>query len=257
MDTIDQDMGRAIQNSTRALARSSPHHRRIGPFTVRYNPDWDIPPANYAIPDPDAAPSAADIEALITLFRELGRVPRLEFLPSTAPGAEEALLAAGFTVSNRAPLLACTPDGLRAPEPATGITVIEPSTDAEYAAAAGVQHLAYGGTGEPSAGSVRWLKEASGGGGVTALATADDGTPVGAGGCSVPTDGLSELAGLGVAAAFRRRGIGAAVSAFLTATAFGRGIGTVWLEPGDAAVERIYAGIGYHRVAEKADFILD
>lgn len=36
-----------------------------------------------------------------------------------------------------------------------------------------------------------------------------DGAPVGAGGCSVPVDGLTELAGLAVADAFRRRGIGA------------------------------------------------
>ena len=36
----------------------SPDHRRVGPFVVRYNPDWSIPPANYAIPDQGADPDA-------------------------------------------------------------------------------------------------------------------------------------------------------------------------------------------------------
>ncbi|MGW7362553.1 GNAT family N-acetyltransferase [Streptomyces sp. NPDC054841] len=252
MESIAHD----IQNSSRTLTLRSPHHRRVGPFTVRYNPDWEIPPANYAIPDAGAAASAADVEAMVALFRELDRVPRLEFLPSTAPGTESALLAAGFTVTNRAPLLACAPGDLRPPKPVDGITVTEPSAPAEYVAAAGVQHLAYGGTGEPVEGEIRWLREASERGGVAALATAPDGTPVASGGCSAPVDGLSELGGLAVAAPFRRRGIGAVVSAFLTTAAFSRGIRTVWLEPGDADIERIYAGIGYRRVAEKADFTL-
>ncbi|MGW1093662.1 GNAT family N-acetyltransferase, partial [Streptomyces sp. NPDC002596] len=81
--------------------------------------------------------------------------------------------------------------------------------------------------------------------------------PVGAGGCSVPVRGLTELAGLAVADAFRRRGIGAALSAHPTAAAFARGCRVVWLEPADAAVERIYAGIGYRRVGEKLNISID
>lgn len=169
---------------------------------------------------------------------------------------EPALLAAGFTVENRAPLLACSADALREPEPVAGLEMGEPATDAEFDAAALVQHLGYGGTGEPEAGTVAWLRTAATGGGVAALATLD-GVPAGAGGCSVPVDGLSELAGLAVGAAFRRRGIGAALSAHLTATAFARGCAVVWLEPGDADVERIYAGIGYVRIGEKLNISLD
>ncbi|MEU4494489.1 GNAT family N-acetyltransferase [Streptomyces sp. NPDC023998] len=254
---MDLDVHNDLQSSVRALTLRSPDHRRVGPFVVRYHPDWSIPPANYAIPDEGATPTREDIDALVETFRELDRVPRLEFLPACAPEVEPALLAAGFTVENRAPLLAVVPGGLLEPKPLDGITIVEPSDDAEYHAAAGVQHLAYGQTGGPTEGEITWLRTAQEGGGVAALAVDDkDGTPVAAGGCSVPVDGLTELCGLAVASSHRRRGIGAALSAYLTTAAFDRGCRVVWLEPGDVDIERIYAGIGYRRVGEKADMSL-
>ncbi|MFF0285277.1 GNAT family N-acetyltransferase [Streptomyces sp. NPDC005262] len=245
-----------VQSHARTLALRSPDHLRIGPFTVRHNPGWQLKYANYAIPDQGAEPTAADVQALIAAFRERDRMPRLEYLPGGAPAVEPALLAAGFTVENRAPILACTPGDLLPPKPVDTLVIAEPATDAEFDAAARVQHHGYGGTGEPEGGEAAWLRDAAAGGGVAALATVD-GVPAGAGGCSVPVDGLTELAGLAVADAFRRRGIGAALSAHLTATAFARGCRVVWLEPGDADVERIYAGIGYRRIGEKLNISLD
>lgn len=120
--------------------------------------------------------------------------------------------------------MACAPDELRIPKPVRSLTIAEPATDAEFDAAALVQHHGYGGTGEPEGGMADWLRTAARDGGVAALATVD-GVPAGAGGCSVPVDGLTELAGLAVADAYRRRGIGAALSAHLTATAFGAAAG--------------------------------
>ncbi|WP_405999051.1 GNAT family N-acetyltransferase [Streptomyces sp. NBC_00829] len=246
-----------VQNYVRSLTLRSPDHVRVGPFTIRYNPDWAIPPANYAIPDQGAEPTAAEVAALIAVFRERERTPRLEFLPSCAPEVEPALADAGFTVDRRAPLLACAPGSLVEPPPAAGITLGEPHDLAGYTAAAGVQHLAYGESGEPTEGEIDWLRQARAGGGVAGIATDDtDGGAVGAGGCSIPVDGLSELCGLAVAASHRRRGIGAALSSYLTARAFERGCRMVWLEPGDADVERIYAGIGYRRIAVKTDMSL-
>ncbi|MFE6663147.1 GNAT family N-acetyltransferase [Streptomyces sp. NPDC057697] len=245
-----------VQTHARTLAQRSPDHLRVGPFTVRYNPGWSLKYANYAIPDQGAEPTAEEVDALVAAFRAHDRLPRLEFLPGTAPAVEPALLAAGFTVENRAPIMACAPGGLVPPKQVDGLTIAEPATDEELAAAALVQHHGYGGTGEPEAGVADWLRTAARDGGVAALATVD-GAPAGAGGCSVPVDGLTELAGLAVADGFRRRGIGAALSAHLTATAFARGCRVVWLEPGDADVERIYAAIGFRRVGEKLNISLE
>ncbi|MEU9562370.1 GNAT family N-acetyltransferase [Streptomyces sp. NPDC048161] len=245
-----------VQTHARTLTLRSPDHVRVGSFVIRYNPNWSLKYANYAIPDQGAEPTPGELDELIAAFRELDRTPRLEYLPGWAPAVEAALLAAGFTEENRAPILACAPGGLLTPKPVDGLVTAEPVTDAEFAAAALVQHLGYGGSGEPEDGTAEWLRNAAAGGGVAALATVD-GTPAGAGGCSVPVDGLTELAGLAVAEEFRRRGIGAALSAHLTATAFERGCRVVWLEPGDADVERIYVSIGYRRVGEKLNISLE
>ncbi|MEU8705205.1 GNAT family N-acetyltransferase [Streptomyces sp. NPDC048565] len=248
-------MDTAIQNYARTLALRSPDHYRSGPFTVRHNPDWELKFANYAIPDRGAEPTTQDIADLVTAFREHDRLPRLEFLPAWAPAVEPALLAAGFTVEDRAPVMACTADGLLTPKPVDGLRIAEPVTDTEFTDAAAVQHTGFGSDGGPDDGEIAWLRTAAAGGGVAALATVD-GRPAGAGGCSAPADGIGELAGLAVAAPFRRRGVGAALSAWLTRTAFERGYRTVWLEPGGPDVERIYASIGYRRAGEKLNISL-
>ncbi|MEU0302821.1 GNAT family N-acetyltransferase [Streptomyces sp. NPDC006175] len=249
-------MDTAIQNYARTLALSSPDHYRVGPFTVRHNPGWELKYANYAIPDQGAEPTAQDVADLVTAFREHDRLPRLEFLPAWAPAVEPALLAAGFTVENRAPVMACAAGDLLTPKPVDGLRIAEPVTDAEFTSAAAVQHTGFGGVGGPDDGEIAWLRRATESGGVSGLATVD-GRPAGAGGCSAPADGIGELAGLAVADAFRRRGVGAALSAWLTRTAFERGFLTVWLEPGGPDVERIYAGVGYRRTGEKLNISLD
>jgi predicted GNAT family acetyltransferase len=58
-------------------------------------------------------------------------------------------------------------------------------------------------------------------------------------------EGVAELAGLGVLEGFRRRGIGAAVTAELTRRALASGTRLVWLTPGDEGAERIYARAGF------------
>ncbi|WP_433402184.1 GNAT family N-acetyltransferase [Streptomyces sp. CA-146814] len=249
-------MANAVQEYARTLTLRSPGHYRVGPFTVRYNPGWELKYANYAIPDRDAEPTADDVAALVDAFREQERLPRLEFLPSWAPAVEPALLAAGFTVENRAPLLVCAREDLRTPKPVDGLRIAVPATETEFTDTARVQHHGFGGTGEPEPGTITWLRSAAAGDGVAALAVLD-GATAGAGGCSVPVDGLSELVGLAVAAPFRRRGVGAALSAWLTERALDQGCRAVWLEPGDADVERIYAGIGYRRIGEKVNISLD
>ena len=248
-----------IQNHARTRALRSGHHLRSGPFVLRHDPDWASPFANYAIPDDRAAPTPAEVSALISTFRGLDRLPRLEYLPSRAPRVEPALLAAGFTAENRAAVMACSAETLIRAEAVADILITEPTDDAGLLATATVQHAGYGEPGEPGPGEVAWLRGTVEGGGVVALATtAGVGgvTAVAAGACTPLVDGLSELAGVAVAADFRRRGIGAMLSAQLTATALDRGCRTVWLEPGEPGIGRIYARIGYRTVGEKLNISL-
>ena len=240
-----------IQDNARSRALRWQGHVRVGPFVLRLDENWSSPFVNYAIPDPAAEPTAAEIAQLITTFEQHKRRPRLEYLPACAPALEQTLLAAGFLVENRAPVMCAEPSDLRPAPPISGLTIRRPSEDADLIAAATVQHQAYGEPGVVGSGEVDWLRDTAAAGGLVLLAAVEDGSAAAAGACSPPLEGISELAGLGVLEQYRRRGIGAAVASRLTADGFELGYRTLWLEPGDEDVQRMYARLGYRVIGEK------
>ncbi len=244
-----------VQHHARTLALRVPAQVRVGPFVCRFNPSWSSPFANYAIPDDHAEPTPDDIQALIATFRRQDRKPRLEYLPACAPAVEKALLGAGFEVEDRPPVMACRPHNLAAPEPVPGLEFREPRSDDDLDELGAIQHQAFGEPGEPEPGAGAWARRVYENGGILLLALYR-GEPAGGGSCSAPVDGMTELGGVAVAARFRRRGIGAAVSAQLTARAHARGYRLVWLEPADENVQRIYASIGFRPVGEKLNISL-
>ena len=81
---------------------------------------------------------------------------------------------------------------------------------------------------------------------VLAAAFGPDG-PVAAGSCQTVGD-VAEITGVGVLPAYRRLGLGAAVTAALAADALDRGITTVFLSATDSAVARVYQRIGFRLV---------
>jgi ribosomal protein S18 acetylase RimI-like enzyme len=244
-----------VQRYARTNAEHSADRRRVGPFLIRFHPRSPLRFLNYAIPDDGAVPSAANVAALVAAFRERDRLPRLEYLPSRAPLVERALAAAGFTVENRAPFMACAAGDVLAPPPLDGVKLTEPADDGELLAGLTVQNAAFGNE-PPTPGDVAGLRYAIEGGGVAVNATTSDGRVVGAGQCTVPIAGITEVVGVAVDPAYRRRGIGGAITAHLTATAYERGARTVFLEPAGPAEERIYARAGFRRVGEKLNISL-
>jgi predicted GNAT family acetyltransferase len=84
--------------------------------------------------------------------------------------------------------------------------------------------------------------------GHTVMAVAElDGHPASVGSHN-PVGDATEIVGVGTLPAFRRRGIGAAVTSILVEDAFGRGISVVLLSAGDDAVARVYARLGFRVV---------
>jgi len=71
--------------------------------------------------------------------------------------------------------------------------------------------------------------------------------PVG-GGAHNPRGDISEVVGVGVLPAYRRRGLAAAVTATLAGDARSRGCLTVFCSAGSEDVARVYEGIGFRRV---------
>jgi len=106
---MNTTMSALIADHMRAAASRRPGDR-TGPFIVGIDSHSDDPMRNFAVPDSGACPAPAEVEALIAFFRERQRIPRLEYVEDDAPDVERALLAAGFAVERRTPVMISTPD---------------------------------------------------------------------------------------------------------------------------------------------------
>jgi hypothetical protein len=161
------ELARRIQASIRADACRSRDVERIGPFIATFTPDDPNPFLNYAIPEQDARPAPADVDALVAAYRTRGRTPRLEYVPALAPAVEAALLAAGFGAESRLPLMVA---GSVRELAVDGIELVEAASDDDYRAVAAVQWEAYEEQGEAPQRVADGLRRSSDAGGVVLLA---------------------------------------------------------------------------------------
>ena len=98
----------------------------------------------------------------------------------------------------------------------------------------------------PSAADAARLRATIASGGIVVAARElATGTIVGAGVCTPPADEVTELAGIGVQAAYRRRGIARALTARLAQEAFAAGVTTAFLTPGHDGAGRVYERAGF------------
>jgi ribosomal protein S18 acetylase RimI-like enzyme len=246
MNSERTELNRRIQNYLRATIERSENHQRIGSFLAGFDAGTDNLYRNYAVPDAGARPSMSDIEALNAAFLERSRRPRLEYITDTAPDVESALLANGFEIEKRYPILICTPVMLSSPE-VKGINIGLASNDQDIIDAANVGAEAYDDDVYPDP-----LRRLVAQGGVLAIARdPKSGLAVGAGMATPAHEGVSEVAGIGVRVAYRRRGIAGALTACATREAFAREIELAWLTPGSDDAERIYARAGFVRASEQ------
>ena len=131
------------------------------------------------------------------------------------------------------------------PTPA-GIELVVPESDDEIRDMMAVQFTAFGDEPVITAETVATTRGRLRDGGFAVLAR-DAGTGVAAGGgvAEAVVDGTTEVAGIGVLADFRRRGIGAALTAFLTTAVHSAGAHTVFLTPAGVPEQRIYSRVGF------------
>jgi ribosomal protein S18 acetylase RimI-like enzyme len=245
------DPARRISAYQLALALKSPLTRRVGPFYARFDPGNPNPFGNYAIPEPGAVPSAADVAALVRAYAERERKPRLEYIAASAPAVEPALLSAGFVTEDRPALMAC-PQGAERPFLAPqGMILVWPSSDNDLLAVMAVQREAFGDATPTAPGDLAIMRAAIERGSIVVLAREEStGEAAGAGVCTLIESGVTEIAGIGVRPSFRRRGIASAVTARLTADAFNQGATLAWLTPGDEDAQRIYSRAGFQPIEE-------
>ena len=116
----------------------------LAPFLATFSRHSENPFLNYAIPDEGATPTATEVASLITAYRRRNRLPRLEYLPGLSPALESILLAAGFAVEHRFPLMVCVPGTERAVPTPLGIDVLVTVSDDEILDALTIQNDVFG-----------------------------------------------------------------------------------------------------------------
>ncbi len=245
------DLAQRISAYQIALALNSPSTRRVGPFYARFDPRNPNPFGNYAIPEPGATPSTADVATLVRAYRKQERKPRLEYIAASAPAVERALLIAGFVPENRPALMACMRGAARHLLPPEGIILMRPSSDGDILAVSAVQREAFGEASPAGPADVDSMRAHIQRGAIVVLASeGSTGEAAGAGECTPLEGGVTEIVGIGVRQRFRRRGIASAVTARLAMDSFDRGATLAWLTPGDEDAQRIYTRAGFQPIAE-------
>jgi GNAT superfamily N-acetyltransferase len=251
-------LDRRLQEYVRRVAVKGRDVERVGPFTATFDPRSANRYLSYAFPDANATPTVEDVEALIAAYRRRDRVPRLEFLPAVAPEVAAALTRGGFTVEGELAVMTCgAPDVVALPAP-DGIVIETPVTDDDMRGMRLAQHRAFG-VQEPEVDDAEVTRQrASQDEGALAFLARDaaTGAVVGGGVATVPADGVTEIAGIGVLESHRRRGIAGAITAALTTAAIAAGVELAWLTPGDDDAHRVYARAGFRDKSNMLHMVL-
>ena len=262
--SILQSLESKVNAYLHANARNRKVNEACGPFHIGFDADNPLVFLNYAVPESGAKVTPQDIADLVEAFERRERIPRLEFAPGGAPGVEEALLAAGFEVQQRLPFMIVTAAELVGPQPVPGVEIVvldASATDEELRGVALAQREAFGESDEPQddadfTADVAGLRAGVETGKFAVLARGaaggpEAGVPMAGGTCGLALGGTTEVGGIATRPAFRRRGIGAAVTAALTRHLLEvSGLDCVWLSPAGPDQERLYATVGYRSLGE-------
>ncbi len=245
-----------IQSYLRTTVRGFNEAVPVPPFTAFFNPRDPLRYLNYAVPDePVEGDLSAPLEALRDAFRARARLPRFEYVEGFAPKLAASLEAAGFELELRAPLMTCPAGELAEPPAVPGFTVVPALDDPRATITVGSRAFGSGDELEASDDDVSaWLSR-SGTRGPSLLGLLDD-EPVAIASATPPLDGLSEVAGVGVLAQARNRGIGAAMTAAAARAAAERGAEILFLSPGSDDARSVYTRVGF-RPAETSLYYAD
>lgn len=262
MATGDVDLD-DIESYYDTVPRATAQVEEIGPFTLFVS---DVRFPFYARPRlHDTTPiGAVDVAEVRARQRELGVPEALEWIDDLQPELTGAVRAAGMVVF-RLPLLVARQDCEVPPPDLISLRVIRPADPGlpSVQAAIGLG-FAHPGTGIGLAGdaqrSAAELALADGdadadrstrdriASGAHVVVGAFATTGAVAGGSHSPRAGVTEITGVATLPAYRRRGIGAAVTASLVRHARASELSVCFLTAGSEEVARVYRRAGFERV---------
>jgi ribosomal protein S18 acetylase RimI-like enzyme len=138
-----------------------------------------------------------------------------------------------------------------------GVEIAAPASDDERAAMVAAQNEAFGAAFTSTAEDVTRMRRTEDQGGVVMLARSPVHGVVGGGQASPVNVGLSEVAGIAVRPAYRRRGVAGALTAAATERAFSGGAELAWLEASGDTSWRVYDRVGYPPAGQRLYIALD
>ena len=240
-----------IQSYLRVVAPTGRDELQVGPFQATFHPKSTNPYLNYAIPRDAAEPTQPEVAAREAPIGSGGVGPAWN--TSAGPRVEQALLARGFQIEGRLPLMAFGGSDIVKVQPPEGIDLVIPTTDEDLYAMATVQAEAYGEE-VPDLGIVADRRTALDHG---SLAMVARNRHQHRGGRESFTDSrwvASEIAGIGVIPAQRRRGIATALAQRLAFELMTRGADLPWLMAAGTANSAPTSGRGSSSLARFSHF---
>ena len=240
-----------IQDALIESTKPSRDSTSVGGFEVMLTPSDPLVWINYAVPV--ASASLAGIDEMVAVFRDAGRVPRLEFFVSLWPEVATRLEEKGFRCEKRMPIMVLERSNWRGLDHEHDVRPVDYST---YSSMNLTLAEAFGGEApeesdpydDPSFQRIMAGKS-------LASVVLADGKVVGAG-FGIGTEQVREIAGIGTLKAYRQKGIASAVIADLLDRFFGEGGEVAWLTPGDEGAQSVYARLGFVPVAEQVVYEL-
>lgn len=247
-----------IERYADTVPRASAAVERIGPFSLFVSresfPFYARPALGCAVPV-----TVRHVQDVRARQRELGVPEAFEWLAEVRSDVGPAVSASGLTVypmplliqrsspPRDAPpgitvrALAADDPAVRQVQTAIGLGFAQPGT------AVGPADEATRAATEPSVPEDGGTRARLVGGLQILVGAFSEAGAVGGGSCS-PRGPVAEITGVSTLPAYRRRGIGAAVTAELVRQAHGRGVELVFLSAGSAEVARVYVRAGFERI---------
>ena len=271
-----------LQNYLREKALFDGRERvQIQPFTLFYNPSSTDPQEGIAIPDEAEGYTPADISRVCAAFAERGRVPCVQYLdvfaprltitlqlyplpltPSPLHGEGEQDLKSKpasmspFEETVRLPVMYCTAGMLMHPPDVPGLVITMAGSDTPLEEIKVGWNVNSQGFDSAPVLATDLIAEAFRKTLVTSRSFVArlDGKPVAAGMFSEIHGGLAELVGVTTLEPYRRQGIGATLTAYITRAAFDSGVEVAFLIVANEAAGRVYKRIGFRTIAHLLEY---
>lgn len=233
---------------------------QVPPFACYFHPTETAEFANYAIPlEPILTDPTAALAELKEAFQQRDRTPRFEYLEDFAPKLALFLEAAGFVEEMRSYLMACMPQTLQTPAMNNALIIRRLAQDEPVVvqqAFVTVQARCFGDENGPLASAAETAAFWQQFSGVSKFMACWEGEPVAVGSLTQAYEGVAEVAGIATLPSHRRRGIGTAVTRFISSYAFAEGLDIVFLTAGDAKAGRVYKQVGFQPWGSGLSYIL-